>query len=85
MFVLLKLQVFIINTLLIIICLYSIGQEETPGPRRFHSKLNFVLKLFCEGIGPQDEFQGQRSEFRKLIGNGTLSHNEISDEKPLGT
>merc|ERR1711971_1067192 len=29
------------------------GHEETPGPRRFHSKLNFVLKLFCEGKGPQ--------------------------------
>ena len=55
-----------------------------PGPSRFHSNLNYVLKVFCEG-DQKIKFQGQRSHFRKLIGNGTLSHNEISDELPLGT
>ena len=39
--------------------------------------------MFCEG--DQDKFQGQRLEFRKLIENGKLSHNEISDENQLGT
>ena len=62
------------------------------GPGRFHSNLNYVLKVFCEGDvlklfceGDQDKFQGQRSEFQKLIENGKLSHHEISDETPLGT
>ena len=58
-----------------------------PGPGRFHSNLNYVLKIFCEG-DQKIKFQGQRSHFRKLIENGKLSHNEISVEnpwEPLGT
>ena len=55
-----------------------------PGPSRFHSNLNYVLNMFCEG-DEKIKFQGQRSHFRKLIENRKLSHNEISDETPLGT
>lgn len=67
-------------------CLCSIGHEqyeEIPGPLRFQSKLDYGLKLFCEG--DQFTFQGQRSKFQKMIKDGKLSHHENSDEKPLGT